>query len=133
MANRENNTSMEQKKKTESINKCSPSTKLIRELEPEYGPKNQYTKTGLKNLGNTCYFNAIIQCMVHMQPIVQTYSKSTRELLAAEETPPTLVDELTFLTSTLRSGDYRSLSKNLQGTNGRDQQNIQRKQTTRCT
>lgn len=30
----------------------------------------KFSQTGFSNLGNTCFFNSILQCIMHSQPFV---------------------------------------------------------------
>ncbi len=38
------------------------------------GPKD--LAKGIKNLGNTCFFNAVMQCLMHSRPLVNFLTQS---------------------------------------------------------
>ena len=50
-------------------------------LKPVYGRNyKDYHRTGLKNIGNSCYMNAIIQCLVSTETLVRDLTKLSKLL-----------------------------------------------------
>lgn len=48
---------------------------IHRDFSPVYGTYGDVGATGLKNLGNTCYMNSIIQCLVNLEPFCEYLKK----------------------------------------------------------
>ena len=93
----------------ERTNKCKTENRL-NSLKPVYGHGGDegHCNTGLKNLGSTCYLNAIIQCLVNTDTFIQSLKMS--EKLKLDQTG--LGGELLFLSLVLKSGQCRYVSPN---------------------
>ena len=78
-------------------------------LQPVYGHK-KYNKTGLKNLKNTCYMNAILQCLINSENLTDLLMSPADEEKLLTKQPSRLTKELQYLIMVLRSGEFRSVS-----------------------
>ena len=81
-------------------------------LEPVYGQNTRYRKTGLKNMGNTCYVNAILQCLVKTEPLVRILQAPSNQSSQSSQLsmPPGMRNELWFLSLVIKNGNYRCVS-----------------------
>ena len=67
---------------------------------------DDFHRTGLKNVGNTCYLNAIIQSLVHTDSLITKLMKMGRQKNLNEG----FSSELALLAMVLKSGEYRRLT-----------------------
>ena len=67
--------------------------------------------TGLKNLGNTCYMNSIIQCLSNTEPLKkELLSLDLGNINGASKTRGLIAKALTVIFRRLWSGDSGSVS-----------------------
>ena len=83
----------------------------LNELCPMQGPKDNYETTGIKNMGNTCYLNSVIQVLVNT-PIFseQLLKVEFPQIAATQSTNCAISEELKFITTILQSGEFKSIT-----------------------
>ncbi|KAI6661213.1 Ubiquitin carboxyl-terminal hydrolase 8-like [Oopsacas minuta] len=84
-----------------------------RAFDPSYGGMGQ-ALTGLKNLGNTCFMNSIIQCLSAAYPLAE-YFISLRFIQHVNPVNPLgmggeIAEEFAFLVQALWRGNYKSIA-----------------------
>lgn len=82
-------------------------------LSPSHGGQGK-ALTGLRNLGNSCYMNSVLQCLLATAPLAK-YIVNSFYLDDINKTNPLgtggrIAEELAVLTRVAHSGNYRSVS-----------------------
>ena len=78
--------------------------KIKQQKEENSGKNLDYLATGLSNLRNTCYLNAVLQCLAHTQQIMGAITNKTATEKGA------LFDELKRLLTNITSGEYQEIA-----------------------
>ncbi|KAK3893812.1 hypothetical protein Pcinc_002393 [Petrolisthes cinctipes] len=93
-----------------------------RNFDPKYGSV-PVSKTGLKNLGNTCYMNSVIQCLSNTTPLACYFMQGTysNDINPTSKFRGDVAEEVGAVIRALRCGQYRSIAmwdlKNVVGRN----------------
>nr|CAD7446139.1 unnamed protein product [Timema bartmani] len=96
------------------LNKATPSEVHAvrhRNFNPTYGNVSRGL-TGLKNLGNSCYMNSIIQCINNTTPLAFYFVEGTYrdDINRSQKTRGEVVEEVAVVVRALWRGQFRSIA-----------------------
>ena len=83
-----------------------------RDFQPVWGTSIVKGRTGLKNLGNTCYMNSILQCLSNFQFLAEYFMNRNYRWFINEnsETKGNVAIEFSEVIRMLWSGQYKSIA-----------------------
>lgn len=70
---------------------------IQRDFSPVHGSYGEKGATGLKNLGNTCYMNSIIQCLLNFENFCEYLTKDLYLKHINRYDPPRLAARIKWL------------------------------------
>ena len=79
------------------------------QVQEQMKPGKEFMATGLRNLGNSCYINAVIQALISVTPFSETMMQ-LKENNKEKRTEGKLTRELEYLIQDLKAGERKDIS-----------------------
>ena len=83
-----------------------PQKQRLETMNPECSIGPHHTKTGFQQLGNSCYLNATLQCLLHTDLFTNTLEDCKTKTTMKENT---IIEELSYINSLIGTGKFHSI------------------------